>query len=85
MLSIILTKLQSGALTALAVLLILFGAYTAGGRAARRSAAYDKASEEAKTFRRVRDVENQTAVMGDGAITSELAANWVRGGKTKAK
>lgn len=61
-------RLQGWLLMAGAVLLVLVGAYAAGGRAARRSAELDKAAANAK----VREVRDETVAkierMDDDAV-----------------
>jgi hypothetical protein len=86
----IIERLKGWALTALAVLLVLVGAYAMGGRASRKAADkktnYDEALRTAAGAKGVHDVELNTRGMPDGAAADELRRNWMRRrGDTDAK
>lgn len=62
-----------------AALLVLAGAYAAGGRAARRSAALDAAKKNLDIKRRADRVAQEIDSLDDAAIRRR-ARRWVRGG-----
>jgi hypothetical protein len=78
----ILTRLQAWALTALAVLLVLFGAYALGGRAAKKSAdqkkKYDDALRAAAGAKGVHDAEAEVRAMPTGGAADKLRSDWMR-------
>lgn len=60
-----------------AVLLVLLGAYAAGGRAARRSAELDRAAAESKVRRKVNEADTKLVEMDDDDVRRRLN-QWVR-------
>ncbi|TKW79829.1 MAG: hypothetical protein DI543_03170 [Bradyrhizobium icense] len=78
----IMTRLQGYALTALAVLLVLFGAYALGGRTARRATIkqydYEEAVRAAAGAKGRHDVDLETRGLDDGAAAAELGRDWMR-------
>lgn len=60
-----------------AALLVLAGAYAAGGRAAKRSADLDQARRAADQRRKSDDVDEKVAAMDDRAV-DHAAGRWVR-------
>jgi hypothetical protein len=80
--------LKAKALLVLAVLLVLFGAYVMGGRAARRSAEskrnYDEALRAAAGSKGVHDAEVEVQKMPAGAAADQLRRDWMRDGDTDA-
>lgn len=79
---LILDKLKSWALTALAVLLVLVGAYAMGGRASKKSAEkkrnYDEALRSAAGAKGVHDAELETRRLPAGGAADELGRDWMR-------
>lgn len=71
------TRLQSWAATALAVLAVLVGAYAAGGRAARQSIRSKRDADEIKLRRRMYELDQKVSAMDISAIDSDLD-RWVR-------
>ena len=71
------SRLQGWALTAMADLAVLVGAYAAGGRAARRSVEVERSRREAKTRGAVRDVDRKIDSMDDRSVV-DRAGHWVR-------
>lgn len=59
------------------VLLVLLGAYAAGGRAAKRSAELDRAKSDAKIRRKADDVDREVSALDDDAVRHR-AGDWVR-------
>jgi len=78
MLAALLPRLQSGLMTAAAVLLVLCGAYAAGSRAARRAAELKQARDRATTTRIAREIK-QTIDAVDNDTVRRRAHDWVRG------
>lgn len=80
-------RLQGWALMALAVLLVLAGAYVKGGRAAKAAANkkrdLDEARRAAAGAKEVHDAELETRGMGDGDAERELRRDWMRNGDQK--
>lgn len=70
-------RLQGWLVMAGAVLLVLVGAYAAGGRAARRSAELDKARVDAKAREKANVVDREVSALDDDAIR-DRAHDWVR-------
>lgn len=74
--------LQRYALAALAILLVLVGAYKAGTRAARRSFELEQAEAEAKRLRAankgMRDAKEHVANLPAGGAADELRRDWMR-------
>jgi uncharacterized membrane-anchored protein YhcB (DUF1043 family) len=70
---------------ALAALASVFYRGRATGRQAERQERAEKINEQAAQARQeVRDVQQETASMGDDAIADELKRDWVRGaGKSR--
>jgi len=77
MLTALLPRLQSGLMTAGAVLLVLVGAYTAGSRAAKRAEELKQARERATTTRKARHVKQTLDALDDDALRRR-AGRWVR-------
>lgn len=79
---LILDKLKSWALTALAVLLVLVGAYAMGGRASKKSAEkkrnYDEALRSAAGAKGKYDAELDTRRLPPGGAFDELGRDWMR-------
>jgi len=73
-----LTRLQTGLLTAAAVLLVLLGAYGAGSRAARRSVELKQARDRQMSMRKAHEIEQTLDALDDTAMR-ERASRWVRG------
>lgn len=82
MITMILAKLQGWALTTLAVLAVLVGAYGLGHRAAAKSA--KKESDLAEATRAtagtkgVEDARREVDKLPDGGAADELRRDWVR-------
>ncbi len=78
----IMTRLQAWALTALAVLLILVGAYAMGGRAAKKSSdqkkKYDDALRAAAGAKGVHDAEITVRDLPTGGAADSLRRDWMR-------
>lgn len=74
-----LSRLQAWALTALAVLAVLAGAYAMGGRAARRSAELEEERRQARARRRMEEVDREIDDL-DRAALRERARRWVLDG-----
>jgi hypothetical protein len=76
------TRLQAWALTALAVLFVLVGAYAMGGRAARRSTEqkykYEKARREVAAAKGAHDAQMEVDALPTGGAADELRRDWVR-------
>lgn len=70
-------RLQGWLLMLAAALLVLAGAYVAGGRAARKSAELDQARRAANERRKANVVADKIASMDDRAI-NHAAGRWVR-------
>lgn len=66
-----------------AVIAVLFGAYAAGGRVARRSAEIDRARQREKSLKVSRDVDEEISKMGPDDISDQLKSGWVRGNKKR--
>lgn len=64
-------------LTAGAVLLVLMGAYAAGGKAARRSVEVDQARSNARAREKAREVDDKYDQMADDSVR-DSARQWVR-------
>ena len=73
------SRLQAWALTALAVLAVLAGAYAMGGRAARRSAELEEERRQARARRRIEEVDREIDDL-DRAALRERARRWVLDG-----
>jgi len=73
-----LARLQSGLLTAAAVLLVLVGAYTAGSRAARRAAELKQTRERHAAMETAREIKQTLDALDDDALRRR-AGRWVRG------
>ena len=78
----ILTRLQAWALTALAVLLIIVGAYALGGRTARKAAdrkkEYNDALRAAAGAKGVQDATLTVRSLADGGAADKLRDDWMR-------
>ena len=75
-------RLQSWALTALAILAVLVGAYAAGGRAARRSMELKQSRDDAlradAVVKGIRDARDEMSKMDIRDIRNDLRTKWVR-------
>lgn len=71
-------RLQGWLLMAAAVVLVLAGAYVAGGRAARRSAELDTARKNLHVKRRADRVAQEIDALGDDSV-HRRARRWMRG------
>lgn len=78
MLAALWVRLQCWLVMAGAVLLVLVGAYAAGGRAARRSAELDRAAGAAKVRRKADEIDREVSALDDDAVR-DRAHDWVRG------
>lgn len=78
----ILTKLQGYALTALAVIAVLFGAYAWGGRRAKQAAEtkrkYEEAQRAAAGAKGVHDAQAEVNSLPTGGARDELRRDWMR-------
>lgn len=78
----LIARFKAFVMTAAAVIAVLFGAYILGGYSARRSIEIRGQREENKRLRTTVEIKNETndkvRSMGDDAVDSELAANWMR-------
>lgn len=78
----IIEKLKGWALTALAVLSVLLGAYVMGGRASRKAAdtkhKYDDALRAAAGAKGSHDAAIETDRLPDGGAGGVLRRDWVR-------
>lgn len=74
--------LKRYAVAALAILLVLVGAYGAGGRASRRSLELKQAEDEAKRLQAankgMRDAKNHVSNLPAGGAADELRRDWMR-------
>lgn len=77
MLAAIWGRLQGWLMMAGAVLLVLVGAYAAGGRAARRSAELDRAAGEARAREKADAVREKLDSMDNDTVRRD-AERWVR-------
>jgi len=78
MLAALWVRLQGWLLMAGAVLLVLVGAYAAGGRAARRSAEIDRVAADAKIRGKANEIDREVSALDDDAVR-DRAHDWVRG------
>ena len=78
----IIERLKSWALMALAIVLVLLGAYVKGGRVAAKSAKQRRDLEEAQRAaagaKGVHDAELETRKLPDGGAVTELRNDWMR-------
>lgn len=78
----VIEKLKGWALMALAVLLVLVGAYAMGSRASRKSAEtkrkYDDALRNAAGAKGVHDATLETKKLPDGGAADVLRSDWLR-------
>ncbi|RTP66600.1 hypothetical protein EKN41_11550 [Enterobacter hormaechei] len=76
------SKLKIALITAAAVLLVLVGAYTMGGRAARQAMEEKARQEDRKRLQNTVDVKNETInevrAKNASAIHRELSDKWMR-------
>ena len=83
----IIQRLQSWALMALAILLVLLGAYAMGGRAAAKSAKQRRDLEEAQRAaagaKGVHDAELETRRLPTGGAADQLRREWMRDDEPK--
>jgi hypothetical protein len=81
-------KLKSWALTFLAVLAVLVGAYAIGGRKARRAAEakhnYDEALRAGAGAKGVHDVEVEVRKLPTGGAADQLRRDWMRNDSANA-
>lgn len=80
----IIERLKSWALIALAILLVLAGAYVKGGRAAKAAADKNRDLDEARRAaagsKGTHDAALETNRMRDGDAADELRRDWMRDG-----
>lgn len=79
MLAALWARVQGWLVMAGAVLLVLVGAYAAGGRAARRSAQLDQVRADEKIRRKANEIDREVSALGDDAVR-DRAHDWVRNG-----
>jgi len=72
-------RVQGWLLMAGAVLLVLVGAYAAGGRAARRSVELDRSRADAKMRGKADEVDREISALDDDAVRRRANEHWVRG------
>ncbi|HFK5755259.1 TPA: hypothetical protein ACG0LX_004504 [Enterobacter ludwigii] len=76
------SKLKIALITAAAVLLVLIGAYTMGGRAARQAMEEKARQDDRKRLQNTADVKNETInevrAKDASAIHRELRDKWMR-------
>lgn len=76
------TRLKSWSLTVLAVLLVMVGAYAAGGRAARKAAnqqrEYEEARRAAAGAKGVQNAKFEIGKMSSDDIRDNLRRDWMR-------
>lgn len=77
MLAALWARAQAWLLMLGAALLVLAGAYTAGGRAARKTAELDQARRQAAAKRKADAVDQKINALDDGAVRRR-AGKWVR-------
>lgn len=77
MLSALWARVQGWLLMAGAVLLVLVGAYAAGGRAARRSAQVKQSGVQSEQRRKINEADAKLVEMGDDDVRRRLN-EWVR-------
>lgn len=77
MLSALWARVQGWLLMAGAVLLVLVGAYAAGGRAARRSVQVKQASVQSEQRRKINEADTKLVEMDDDDVRRRLN-EWVR-------
>lgn len=73
------SRLQAWALTALAVLAVLVGAYAMGGRAARKAAKLEEQRRQDRARQRMEEVDREIDDL-DRAALRERARRWVLDG-----
>lgn len=73
------SRLQGWALTALAVLAVLVGAYAMGGRAARKAAKLEEQRRQDRARQRMEEVDREIDDL-DRAALRERARRWVLDG-----
>lgn len=82
MLGSLFSKLKIALITAAAVLLVLVGAYTMGGRAARQAMEEKARQDDRKRLQNTVDVKNETInevrAKDASAIHRELSDKWMR-------
>ena len=74
----LMARLQGALLTVVAVVLILFGAYTMGGRAARRSVEIKDQKRRIDAAEDRRDVEIAVERMPDDVVHERLRDRWTQ-------
>lgn len=78
----LISTLKCLALTAASTILVLFGAYYAGGRAARRAAEMKRLEEATNRARTsldaIRHVEEAMRLRNDDGVYDELRSDWMR-------
>lgn len=74
--------IRATALTCLSIVLVLCGAYYAGGVAARRAAELKRSQEAAKRAESTLEVVNRatqtTRSQNDESVVDELSSDWMR-------
>lgn len=80
--SLIFGKLQGWALTFVAVVLVLLGAYAVGGRAAKKAAKKDQQYKDALRVaagaKGVQDAKQEVNKLDNGAAAQQLRNDWMR-------
>lgn len=82
MLSAIWLRAQGVVFMGLAILAVLLGAYTMGGRAARRSAETDQLLAEKKIREKADEIDRELAEMDSDRVLAD-SRRWVRRGSKK--
>ena len=75
-------KVRAALATASAVLLVLFGAYCWGGRAAKKAVEIKATSDENKRLRQTIEIAHENVIdinrKSDDAVHRELGTDWMR-------
>lgn len=79
MLAALWAKLQGWLLVLGAAVLVLVGAYAAGGRAAKRSAQLDRVQRDLENLGVKNAVDREIDALDDRAVRDRLKSGWVRG------
>lgn len=78
MIAVLWARLQGVVLTILAVVLVLFGAYAMGGRAARRAVVDKSQKRQIEAAQDRSDVEDRITRTPDDRVNQRLRDNWSR-------
>ena len=71
-------RLQAAVLTLVAVALVLFGAYSMGGRAARRAVTDKSQKRQIEAAKERSNVEDQVSRVPDDRVVERLQRTWSR-------